>query len=171
MLRSSEIEAITKWHWSMATIFEFICYHVHVARWLRKWPKWAIGSTSAADSGAWHVRTTWISDDIGTCPEKKVWNSVSGKYRTSLHLVKAHLHYIQDLDPSPSSDAIKTSELMLRVYTDPSPCPRFLSRMSASKLVPTCSDFLGRRHPSSSAHVVATADNQNGYDLGSEPRM
>ena len=32
------------------------------------------------------VRTTWISDDIGTCPEKKVWNSVSGKYRTSLHL-------------------------------------------------------------------------------------
>ena len=33
------------------------------------------------------VRTTWISDDIGTCPEKKVWNSVSGKYRTSLHLV------------------------------------------------------------------------------------
>ena len=33
------------------------------------------------------VRTTWISDDIGTCPEKKVWNSVSGKYRTSLHLL------------------------------------------------------------------------------------
>ena len=33
------------------------------------------------------VRTTWISDDIGTCLEKKVWNSVSGKYRTSLHLV------------------------------------------------------------------------------------
>ena len=33
------------------------------------------------------VRTTWISDDIGTCPEKKVWNSVSGKYRTSLHLI------------------------------------------------------------------------------------
>ena len=32
------------------------------------------------------VRTTWISDDIGTCPEKKVWNSVPGKYRTSLHL-------------------------------------------------------------------------------------
>ena len=32
------------------------------------------------------VRTTWISDDIGTCPEKKVWNSVSGKYRTGLHL-------------------------------------------------------------------------------------
>ena len=56
MLRSSEIEAITEWHWSMATIFEFICYHVHVARWLRKWPKWAIGSTSAAESGAWHVR-------------------------------------------------------------------------------------------------------------------
>ena len=25
-------------------------------RWLRKWPKWAIGSTSAAGSGAWHVR-------------------------------------------------------------------------------------------------------------------
>ena len=37
------------------------------------------------------VRTMWISDDIGTCPEKKVWNSVSGKYRTSLHLVNAPL--------------------------------------------------------------------------------
>ena len=36
------------------------------------------------------VWTTWISDDIRTCPEKKVWNSVSGKYRTSLHLVKGH---------------------------------------------------------------------------------
>ena len=36
------------------------------------------------------VRTTWISDDIGTCPEKKVWNSVSGKYRTSLHLFIGH---------------------------------------------------------------------------------
>ena len=34
------------------------------------------------------VRTTWISDDIRTCPEKKVWNSVSGKYRTSLHLLE-----------------------------------------------------------------------------------
>ena len=33
------------------------------------------------------VRTTWISDDIGSCPEKKVWNSVCGKYRTGLHLV------------------------------------------------------------------------------------
>ena len=83
MLRSSEIEAITKWHWSMATIFEFICYHVHVASWLRKWPKWAIGSTSAADSGAWHVRKSPDNvnircNDIGTCPEK---------YRTSLHLL------------------------------------------------------------------------------------
>ena len=33
------------------------------------------------------VRTTWISDEIWTCLEKKVWNSVSGKYRTGLHLV------------------------------------------------------------------------------------
>ena len=100
---------------------------------------------------------------------ESVWN-VTDTWQF-IGTVKAHLHYIQDLDPSPSSDAIKTSEVMLRVYTDPSPCPRFLSRMSVSKLVPTCSDFLGRRHPSSSAHVVATADNQNGYDLGSEPRM
>ena len=94
MLRSSEIEAITEWHWSMATIFEFICYHVHVARWLRKWPKWAIGQLrqlSRAPDMSGKVRTTWISDDIGTCSEKKVWNSVSGKYRTSLHLTTVTL--------------------------------------------------------------------------------
>ena len=97
MLRSSEIEAITEWHWSMATIFEFICYHVHVARWLRKWPKWAIGQLrqlSRAPDMSGNVRTTWISDDIRTCPEKKLWNSVSGKYRTSLHLVRA-LHRLE----------------------------------------------------------------------------
>ena len=41
------------------------------------------------------VRTTWISDDIGTCPEKKVWNSVSGKYRTSLHLIEWELQHIK----------------------------------------------------------------------------
>ena len=35
----------------------------------------------------WKVRTTWISDYIGACPEKKVWNSLSQKYRTGLHLV------------------------------------------------------------------------------------
>ena len=50
---SSKIEAIAECHSPMATIFEFICYHMHVAGWLRKWPKWAIGSTSAASSGAW----------------------------------------------------------------------------------------------------------------------
>ena len=44
----------------MATIFEFICYHVHVAGWLWKWLKWAIGSTSAAGPSAWHV---WKSPD------------------------------------------------------------------------------------------------------------
>ena len=38
------------------------------------------------------VRTTWISDDIGTCPEIKVWNSVSGKYKTGLHLVPRMCH-------------------------------------------------------------------------------
>ena len=83
MLRSSEIEAITEWHWSMATIFEFICYHVHVARWLRKWPKWAIGSTSAAESGAWHVRKSpdnvnirWYRDLSG---KKKVWKRACSK--------------------------------------------------------------------------------------------
>ena len=36
--------------------------------------------------------------------------------------------------PSPSSDAIKSSELMFRVYADPSPCPRLLSRTSVSEL-------------------------------------
>ena len=49
----------------MATIFEPICYHVHVAGWLRKWPKWAIGSTSASSPGAWHVRK---SPDNGEYP-------------------------------------------------------------------------------------------------------
>ena len=34
------------------------------------------------------VQTTCRSDDIGTCPEKKVQNSGSGKCRTSLHLIK-----------------------------------------------------------------------------------
>ena len=33
--------------------------------------------------------------------------------------------------PSPSSGAIETSELMFRVYTDPSPCLRFLSWTSS----------------------------------------
>ena len=53
-------------------------------------------------------------------------------------------------DPSPSSDAIKTIELIFHVYTDPSPSPRFLSRTSMSELVATCSNFLGRGHPSKS---------------------
>ena len=56
MLISSKIEAIAKRLSPMATIFEFMCYHLHVAWWLRKWPKWAIRSTSAASPGAWHVR-------------------------------------------------------------------------------------------------------------------
>ena len=56
MLRSSKIKAIAEWHLSMATIFKFISYHMHVAGWLRKWPKWAIRSTSASRPGAWHVR-------------------------------------------------------------------------------------------------------------------
>ena len=58
MLRSSKIEAIpiADWHLLKATIFEFICYHVHVAGWLRKWPKWAVGTTSVFMPGAWHVR-------------------------------------------------------------------------------------------------------------------
>ena len=42
--------------------------------------------------GSWVGRLTCAEKSgqreyIGTCPEKKVWNSVSGKYRTSLHLV------------------------------------------------------------------------------------
>ena len=75
MLRSSKIEAIAERHSSMATIFEFICYHVHVAWWLRKWPKWAIGSTSAARPGAWHVRK--IPDNMN------IWwyQDLSGKKR------------------------------------------------------------------------------------------
>ena len=89
--RNSKIEAIADWHLLMATIFDFICYHVYVAGWLRKWPKWAIGSTyrqlGRAPDMSGKFRTTWISDEIGTCPEKKLWNSVSGKYRTGLHLV------------------------------------------------------------------------------------
>ena len=44
------------------------------------------------------VRTTWISDDIGTCPEKKVWNSVSGKYRTGLHLINCCQQQAAGLD-------------------------------------------------------------------------
>ena len=42
---------------------------------------------------------------------------------------------------------------MFRVYTDPSPCPRFLSRMSVSEHVATCSDFLGHGRPSLSEVV------------------
>ena len=33
------------------------------------------------------VQTTCRSDDIETCPKKKFWNSVSGKYGTGRHLV------------------------------------------------------------------------------------
>ena len=49
--------------------------------------------------------------------------------------------------PSPSSDVIKTRELMFRVYTDQSPCPSVLPRMSVSELVTTCSDFLVHGRP------------------------
>ena len=70
--------------------------------------------------------------------------------------------------PSPSSDAIETTELLFRVYTDPSPCPRLLPRMSLSQLVATCNDFLGHGRTNSSevvqcacskppVHVVAIA--------------
>ena len=80
--------------------------------------------------------------------------------------------------PSSSSDAIETTELMFRVYTDPSPCPRLLSRTSVSKLVATCSNFLGHGRPSSSGvvqcacskppvHVVTTA----GYQKWPLPRV
>ena len=73
--------------------------------------------------------------------------------------------------PSTSSDAIQTNELMFRVYTDPSLCPRLLPRTSVSELVATCSDFLGNGRPSSSevvqcacskppVYVVATAGYQ-----------
>ena len=97
--------------------------------------------------------------------------------------IKAHLRYIWD--PSPSLDVIKTSELMFRVYTDPSPCPRFLSRTSVSKLVATCSNFFGHGSLSSSKVVQcacskplftwsllwATKMAGASDDLGSEPRM
>ena len=90
MLRSSKIEAIAEWHLSMATIFEFICYHMHVAGWLRKWPKWAMGSTSAAGLGGWHVRKSpdnvnirWYRDLSG----KKGMEFSVRKNRTGLHLL------------------------------------------------------------------------------------
>ena len=74
-----------------------------------------------------------------------------------IHWVKAHLHYIhprsRSQHPSPSSDAIKISESMFRVYTYPSPCPRFVSHMSVSELVAPCGDFVGRGRPSSSEVV------------------
>ena len=111
LLRISKIEGIAEWHLLMATItiFELICYQVHVmqinskndvAGWLRKWPKGAIGSTSAARLGTWHVRKSpdnmnisWYRD----LSKKKLWNSVCGKYRTSLHLftegVPPHHHH------------------------------------------------------------------------------
>ena len=83
-------------------------------------------------------------------------------------------------------DAIKTNDLMFHVCTDTSLCPRFLSRMSVSELVTTCSNILGHgRFISSevvqctctkpSVHVVAIAGYQNGhghgYGLGSKPQM
>ena len=79
--------------------------------------------------------------------------------------------------PSSSLDAFKTSELMFHVYTDPSPCPKFLSRTSVCELVATCSDFLGLGRPSASevvqcacsklpVHMVATAGYQNGPGFG-----
>ena len=80
--------------------------------------------------------------------------------------------------PSPSSDAIKTSELMFWVYTNQSLCPRLLPRTSVSELVATCSDFLGHGRPSSSKvvqcacskpliHVVPTV----GYQKRPLPRV
>ena len=89
---------MVEWHKQMATIFEFICCHMHVlvAGLLWKWQKWTIGSTSAASLAIWHV---------GWCPEKSrqladpwilrltwkkrywIWiNPVSGKYGTGLRL-------------------------------------------------------------------------------------
>ena len=74
------------WHW-----FTVCSGHVHVAGWLRKWPEQSgqLRQLGRAHDMSGKVWTTWISDDIGTCPKKKVWNSVSGKYRTGLHLVRA----------------------------------------------------------------------------------
>ena len=98
--------------------------------------------------------------------------------------LKAHLHYIQDLGPS--LDTIKTSELMFHVYTDPSPCPRFLSQTFVSELVATCSDLTShadvRVHPRlCKTHaqsrlftwllLQATKTAIASDDLGSEPRM
>ena len=63
--------------------------------------------------------------------------------------------YISDISARASAvwARTQTSELMFRVYTNPSPCPRFLSRTSVSEIVTTCSDFLGRVHPTSSKVV------------------
>ena len=58
--------------------------------WLRKWPKWAIGSTLAASPSTWHVRKSPDNAQIQWYWDlswKKAWNPVSGKYGTGLHLV------------------------------------------------------------------------------------
>ena len=95
MLPGSKIKAIAEWHLPMSNILEFICWHVHVAGWIRKCPKWAIGSTSAASPGAWHVRRSpdnvqirWYREHF---QKKMVWNSVSEKYGTGLHLFRPRL--------------------------------------------------------------------------------
>ena len=79
-----------------------------------------------------------------------------------------------------SSDAIETNDLMFRVYIDPSPCPRFLSRTFVSEVVASCGDYRvrpmlcnahvrSRLFTCSLLHAKQMAMASD--DLGSEPRM
>ena len=73
----------------MATIFEFICYHVRVAGWLRNGRSEQSGQLRQQAQEPYmsgKVQTTCRSDYIATCPEKKVQNSVSVKNGTNFHL-------------------------------------------------------------------------------------
>ena len=73
----------------MATIFEFICYHVCVAGWLRNGRSEQSGQLRQQAQEPYmsgKVQTMCRSDYIATCPEKKVQNSVSVKNGTNFHL-------------------------------------------------------------------------------------
>ena len=61
--------------------------------------------------------------------------------------------------PIPSLDAIKTSELMFHVCSDPSLCLRFLSQTSVSELATSCRDYLWRGRPSLSKVVQYACSN------------
>ena len=68
----------------------------------------------------------------------KIWGNCGSR---SKHIALRRIYTTPEISsehPSLSSDAIKTSELVFGIYTDPSPCPRLLPRTSVSELVATC---------------------------------